>query len=295
MSILKVQECFLKHSMRSFDCIIELASRSHIYMSIQSSSRYGSAWRTTDIEVNFASAQEHVPEVERCIRTVKECYHALVQKLPYHVMLITMIVFGIKLIVHWLNSFPVKGGILNVHSPQVLFTQCPIDFQKQCTIEFGSYVQAIHENKPTNTPASRSLDGIYLGPLDNIQGGHSVLNLKTGKVLTRHKVRVVPLPDVVRDHVVALGVADGIKPATTFHTRKDGTLINLDDVSIPGVNGDPQNNQDIEEDDGDDESYNMLSQDDESIGSFEDIDEDELKEIKDLAARPVEANKENMT
>ena len=65
-----------------------------------------------------------------------------------------------------------------------------------------------------------------------------------------------------------MGVANGIKPATTFHTKKDGTLINLDDVSIPGVNGDPQNNQAIEEDDGNDESYDTMSQDDESIGSL---------------------------
>ena len=48
-----------------------------------------------DIEVSFASAQEHVPEVERCICTVKERYCTLVQKLPYHVMPTTMIVYGI--------------------------------------------------------------------------------------------------------------------------------------------------------------------------------------------------------
>ena len=114
------------------------------------------------------------------------------------------------------------------------------------------------------------------------------MNLKTGKVLTRHKVRVLPLPDVIRDHVVAMGVADGIKPATTFHTKKDGTLVNMDDVPITGVEGYPQNPTDIEHEDDDDDSYDSLSQDDESIGSFEEIDEDELKEIKDLATRPVE-------
>ena len=36
-----------------------------------------------DIELNCASAQEHVPEVERTIRTIKEWYRLMFNCIPY--------------------------------------------------------------------------------------------------------------------------------------------------------------------------------------------------------------------
>ena len=39
-----------------------------------------------------------------------------------------------------------------------------------------------------NTQALRTIDAIYLCPLNNIQGGHEVMNLATGNVVTRSRV-----------------------------------------------------------------------------------------------------------
>ena len=45
------------------------------------------------------------------------------------------------------------------------------------------------DNLPlTNAPKARGRDGIYLRALNNLQGGHEVLDLMTGRVVLRPKV-----------------------------------------------------------------------------------------------------------
>ena len=47
--------------------------------------------------------------------------------------------------------------------------------------EFGTYVQAHMENTPQSSMTERSIDGIYLRPNNNMQGGHFIMNFSTGK------------------------------------------------------------------------------------------------------------------
>ena len=54
----------------------------------------------------------------------------------------------------------------------------------------------------TNAPKARGRDGIYLQALNNLQGGHEVLDLMTGRVVLRPKVDPV---------VMTLGKASGEK------------------------------------------------------------------------------------
>ena len=44
-----------------------------------------------DINLNWASAQEHVPHIERAIQTVKERYHLVFNRLPYKAILKIMV------------------------------------------------------------------------------------------------------------------------------------------------------------------------------------------------------------
>ena len=87
-----------------------------------------------------------------------------------------------------LNYFPAKGGILEYLSPHMILSKHNIDYNKHCQFTFGTYIQAIQENNPKNTQAPRTIDAIYLRPLKNIQGGHEVMNLATGAVVT-HETR----------------------------------------------------------------------------------------------------------
>jgi len=93
------------------------------------------------IMLNVASRNEHVPEIERYIRTVKERVLAIAISLPftkYPPRLIAEMVYNV---VFWLNSFPHKDGVHATISPRTLITGLAIDYHKHCKIGFGTYVQ----------------------------------------------------------------------------------------------------------------------------------------------------------
>ena len=64
-----------------------------------------------------------------------------------------------------------------------------IDYMKEFEYSFGSYVIAYQENKILkNDTRARGRDAIYLRAKRSLQGGHRVLDLLTGKVITRPTV-----------------------------------------------------------------------------------------------------------
>ena len=79
-----------------------------------------------------------------------------------------------------LNLFPVKGGVSDHYSPRMIITQEQLNYDRDCKVEFGSYVQVNHEPKPTNTLEARTIDAIYLRPAPDAQNGHEVMDLNSG-------------------------------------------------------------------------------------------------------------------
>ena len=61
----------------------------------------------------------------------------------------------------------------------MIITNNALDYNKHCSIPFGTYVQAHNENNPTNSMEARALDCIYLRPVYNQEGGHEILDLTT--------------------------------------------------------------------------------------------------------------------
>jgi len=114
--------------------------------------------------LNICSANEHVPEIERYIRTLKECVCSIATILPFKEYPPRVIVEMVYNCVFWLNSFPHRDGIHDLLSPRTLF---------------GTYVQ-VHE-KHNDSMESRTSGTIALRPSGNEQGGHYFLSLHTGK------------------------------------------------------------------------------------------------------------------
>ena len=164
-----------------------------------------------DIEMNHTTTGEHVHEAERHIRTLKERIRCTWHSLPFKAWPKTMIKEGAKLSTEQLNYFPAKGGISHYYSPSTIITGKAIDFKKDLKHAFGTYVQAFNENNPTNSPEPQSTDAIYLRPLPNKQGGHVVMDLKTGNPVTRVKVTEYPMPEWVIARVKKLAKRHGIK------------------------------------------------------------------------------------
>jgi len=73
-----------------------------------------------------------------------------------------------------------------------------IDYEKHCQIPFGAYVQANQEKNPKNTNAPCTIDAIYLHPVPrNIQGGHELMDLNSGQLITRQCVWEIPVTDII--------------------------------------------------------------------------------------------------
>ena len=73
----------------------------------------------------------------------------------------------------------------------------------------------------------RTIDAICLCPNDNMQGGHVCMNLSKGKRMTRNKITLVPLSEVVKNRVEQMAVAQGITHVK-FTNKKGNELHNAD-------------------------------------------------------------------
>ena len=164
-----------------------------------------------DANMNYTATDEHVPEAERNNRVLSERCRSMFHSLPYSKMPKIMLRMMSMICARQLNLFPAKGGLSPYFSPHVIMGGQPLDYKKHCQVAFGAYVQANNENNPQNSNEPRALDCIYLRPLDNIQGGHELMDLKTGRLITRPRVWEVPITDLVIKAVEAMAEKQGIK------------------------------------------------------------------------------------
>jgi hypothetical protein len=70
-----------------------------------------------NITLNMVANNEHVPEVERYIHTVKECVRCAYNTLPFTKLPKWLIIELIYSCVFWLNSFPANGRVSPTISP----------------------------------------------------------------------------------------------------------------------------------------------------------------------------------
>jgi hypothetical protein len=72
------------------------------------------------IGLNVTSQDEHVPQIERMIRTIKERARATYNMLPFKQMPPILVIEMIKAAVFWLNAFPITNGVSDQLSPRTM-------------------------------------------------------------------------------------------------------------------------------------------------------------------------------
>ena len=164
-----------------------------------------------EITMNYPPAKSKVPEAERNNQTIGERIRSTYHNLPYKAIPKVMVRYLAMICTDQLNWFPVKGGISSYYSPKVIMSHQALDYNKHCQVPFGTYVQADQIPDPKNTPAARTIDAIYLRPLLNKQGGHEVMNLATGRVVTCVKVWEKPATEFVIKAVETMAAEQKIK------------------------------------------------------------------------------------
>ena len=158
------------------------------------------------VQVNTTAAREHVGDIERCIRAVKERARASVGQLPYkHCMPDAMVIELIYFVTMWMNAVLSDSGASTKFSPREIVTGLKMDFKKHCRAIWGSYIEAHDDPDQTNTMDSRTSPCIYLGTSGNAQGSVKCYNLETKKIIKRRNFTALPMPDRVVRRVIALG------------------------------------------------------------------------------------------
>ena len=157
------------------------------------------------IKLHLVSRDDHVGDVERSIRTVKEDIRTLIHGLPFTKLPKLMIVELVGQAIRNLNQFPIKDGISNTLSPLTLMTGAPKPDFNKIKLEFGQYVQVFEDNDPSNTTKSRSTGAITFMPVGVNQDNYYFMSLTTGKRLNRNQWNELPMPQgaIHRVHEIA--------------------------------------------------------------------------------------------
>jgi hypothetical protein len=134
-------------------------------------------------ELNICGKDEHIPNIERCIRTTKERTCCTYNVTPFDHFPSRMIIGMVFLSVFGINAFPHKLGISQTLSPRTLITGLRIDYDKHCPVEYGQYVQT--HKKHDNTMTLRTIGTLALRPTGNQQGGYYFYSLMLGQRLHR--------------------------------------------------------------------------------------------------------------
>jgi hypothetical protein len=120
--------------------------------------------------VNTSAAREHVGDIERQIRVIKERGPGTISKMPRDMILPKkFIIHLVSFVVLWLNATKEANGISVDLCPQEIVTQ-QVDFEKFCRVSFGAYVEASDDLEITNTMCPRTHACVALGPAGNMQG-----------------------------------------------------------------------------------------------------------------------------
>lgn len=98
--------------------------------------------------MNVVARDEHVPEIERHIRMIKEHCRAAFNMFPFRKIPARMMIELVYAMTFWLYAFPTADGVSTTISPRELVTGVVLDASKHCVLPFGAYVQTHgqHEN-----------------------------------------------------------------------------------------------------------------------------------------------------
>ena len=137
---------------------------------------------------------EHVPVVERSVRTIKERCRTTCRAAPYIRYTSLMIQHLVESRVKWLNRFPSKNGLSTTLSPAALVLGHGKPDMKIKRIAFGGY--ALCYTQTSNNMKSRSVPGIALSEA-NEKGGHLFMSLYTGQKIHAYSWHELPIHDDV--------------------------------------------------------------------------------------------------
>jgi hypothetical protein len=162
------------------------------------------------VQLNTTATDEHFPVSERQTRLVKERVREIRGTLSFKKILNRMIIELINVVFLWRNAFPPSSGVSSAYSPRTIMTGTALDYNKQCKLPFGAYVETREENKRKNSMDERTRGTICLGPTANFQGSYKFMCLHTGRHITIPASIISHVEDMVisEDHTSTMDFTD---------------------------------------------------------------------------------------
>ena len=93
----------------------------------------------------------------------------------------------------WINAFPNRSENFGF-SPREIVTGLSTDYERDCKVDIGSYVEASTDTTVTIDNTERTRSCVALGPVGNRQGSVKCFDIESGKVLHRRTVTQLPWP-----------------------------------------------------------------------------------------------------
>ena len=151
------------------------------------------------IRLDTTGKDEHVVVAESKIRRIKERVRGYINTLPFKVPL-RLLTFLVFFCVSRINM-TCKTGYENYNvTPFELFEGRKPDFNKNLKATFGDYAQA-SRNTVDNTMDTRTDGCIALYDTCNSEGTWYLYNLSTDRVIRRNKFKILPMPEIVIQHL----------------------------------------------------------------------------------------------
>ena len=141
------------------------------------------------LEVNTTAAREHVAEIERELRQVKERVRCTSSNFPFQFIRTMVLIYTVYNVCLWLNALSLRSDITGGLSPRKLVTGLTVNFTKHCTVDVGAYIEVRTNAITTNGNNDRPHACIILGPSGNRQRSINCFNLDTGRVVVRRTVK----------------------------------------------------------------------------------------------------------
>ena len=146
---------------------------------------------------NTTGAREHVGEIERFIKFIKEracCVILDLRVAGFKYLHRLIVVHCLYFVTMMINAVPADSGISEKYSPHEIVTGQKLDMKKDCRALFGAYVEDSKDAVTTNTMDERTHSCIPLGPSGNLQGSVKCFDLLTGKLIIQRTVKTAPYP-----------------------------------------------------------------------------------------------------
>lgn len=224
---------------------------------------------------------EHVNEVERSIRTMKERSRCTCHAVPYTIYTKLMTEHLVKYVTQWLNTFPSETSVCKYMSPAAIIEgKHKPDMSKEW-LPFGAF--AVVYTSTSNNMKSRGVDAISLSEV-GLSGGQYFMSLETGAKIHGYEWENLPISDTVIERVHELATIEKqpkIKKGEPMYEWSPGVpiLSDFDEMDINEVE-EPQNMNnenilDVSENEDESEDENRDDEDDViQITDEDDVEDD---------------------